>query len=101
VQARAPTHASNAFRQCIVPDRRYNLRPAYEELRAKLGPYLTEADLLSPRLLLNLSTRWLVWDPRRGGYARFDDLEPEPEAAAAAAAGPEAAAAAAAQVSAA
>ncbi|GBG00516.1 omega-6 fatty acid desaturase [Raphidocelis subcapitata] len=67
---------------------RYNLRPAYEELKAKLGPYLTEADLLSPRLLLNLSTRWLIWDPKRRGYVRFDDLEAgaESEAARAAAA---------------
>lgn len=65
---------------------RYNIRAAHEELRAKLGPYLTEANLFDPTLLRNLWTRWLVYDEGRRRYVDFDGAE-EAAAAAAGAAG--------------
>ncbi|KAI8474562.1 MAG: hypothetical protein J3K34DRAFT_492834 [Monoraphidium minutum] len=60
----------------------YRLRGAHEELRAKLGPYLTEAPLLSPTLLLNLSTRWLVFDGAARRYTTFDGAAAAAEPAA-------------------
>jgi hypothetical protein len=54
----------------------YNLRAAQDELEVKLGPYLTTAPL-GPTLLLNLATRWLVYDPARRRYVKFEAVEAE------------------------
>lgn len=57
----------------------YNARAAQDDLEARLGPYLTSAPLLSPRLLLNLSTRWPAYDAERRRYVGFEAGEGEGE----------------------
>jgi hypothetical protein len=54
---------------------RYHAAAAYAELRAKLAPYLTEGDLLNPRLLLNLATSWTLYDEGRRRYITFDGAD--------------------------
>ena len=80
------TRAHNPIQSVI--NNSYNLRGAQDELEARLGRYLTAAPLLSPRLLLNLSTRWLAYDARARRYVAFDAAEAAAEAAAAGAEAP-------------
>jgi hypothetical protein len=72
----------------------YNLRAAQRELDQKLGPYLTRAAGLNPRLVLNLVTRWVVYDPEAKRYVKFDEAEEAAEKLGGAAAGTVGAAAA-------
>jgi uncharacterized membrane protein YgcG len=70
----APTHPDGV---CAVPSPR--LRQAHVAmLRPRLGPYLTEGQLLNPKLLANLMTAWLVYDEHgRGTYIDWDDAVEE------------------------
>lgn len=69
-------HANHTLpRTLSISIPRYNLGAADVELRSKLAPYLTEARLLNPTLLLNLMTRWLVFDAAARRYLDFDAAE--------------------------
>jgi hypothetical protein len=71
----ATAHTQQCLRSArlnvTVPCCSCRLREAHQHLRQRLGPYLTEASL-NARLVLNLMTAWLVFDPAKATYVDWD-----------------------------
>lgn len=54
----------------------YHARAAYDMMKERLAPYLTEATL-NVRLLTNQVTKWQVYDEDLNTYRPYDEMEGE------------------------